>query len=236
MAETSPFAAVLEAIRDGRAGGKTMPERICFACVASMPVDGAAISLKGKDAHPERVGSSDDITRRIEELQVTVGEGPGVDSFASGGPLLVPDLEAVVARRWPALADVLTGDAARAVFVFPLQLGAIRLGALTLYRLTPGALPDASIADALRVADLIAMLLLGNDGDLVEDFSDEWLAESSWTPSVHQATGMIISQLGVGAEEAFVRLRAFAFARDLPLSAVAGSVVRGELRLAEEDA
>jgi AmiR/NasT family two-component response regulator len=47
---------------------------------------------------------------------------------------------------------------------------------------------------------------------------------------VHQATGMISVQLGVSLEEAFVRLRAHAFASGGALGDVAGEVVGRRLR------
>ena len=45
---------------------------------------------------------------------------------------------------------------------------------------------------------------------------------------------MISVQLGVGVEEAFVRLRAHAYARDRPLTAVARDVVARRLRFAAD--
>ena len=47
---------------------------------------------------------------------------------------------------------------------------------------------------------------------------------------IHQATGMISVQLGVTLEEAFVRLRAHAFASNIALGALAGEVVGRRLR------
>jgi hypothetical protein len=184
-----------------------------------------------RKAQPENVGASDELTERFEELQVTNGEGPVVDALTGGAPVLISDLGADAEGRWPVTGAALAATEMRAVFVFPMQVGAIRLGALSLYRLTPGELSPMALADALRVVDVVSMLLLGRDGDLADDFSEEWLEDSSFTTEIHQATGIVISQLAVSAEEAFVRLRAHAFAQDLPLSEVARSVVAGTLRL-----
>jgi hypothetical protein len=52
---------------------------------------------------------------------------------------------------------------------------------------------------------------------------------------VHQASGMVAVQLGVGVGEALVRLRAYAFAQDCPLTAVAGDVVGRRLRFDVKD-
>jgi hypothetical protein len=53
-------------------------------------------------------------------------------------------------------------------------------------------------------------------------------------PEVHQATGMLIVQLGVDAATALVRLRAYAYAHDRRLSEVAGDVVARRLRFAPD--
>ena len=47
-----------------------------------------------------------------------------------------------------------------AAFTFPLQVGAIGLGVLDLYRDRVGALSDAELAEALSFADAATMLLL----------------------------------------------------------------------------
>lgn len=234
MADLSPSAAVLNAIRSG-GDRETLPVSICRACVGSMPIDGAALSLIDHNFHPERVASSDRATERVEEVQVTVGEGPVFQAFALGAPVLIAEMDSGISERWPAFAEAIALTEMSAVFVFPLQIGAIRLGALSLYRRTPGSLAPDDLSEALRVADVVSMLFLGSGGDLAEDFAEQWLDESSWTGEVHQATGMLIAQLGVDAEEAFVRLRAFAFARNVPLSEVARAVVSHQLRLSDMD-
>ena len=48
---------------------------------------------------------------------------------------------------------------------------------------------------------------------------------------IDQATGMLTEQLQVGIEEAFVRLRAYAYAQERRLTDVAGDIVARRLRL-----
>jgi hypothetical protein len=120
------------------------------------------------------------------------------------------------------------------VFALPLQLGAIRLGALDLYRGWPGSLDAGELADALVYADTAGMLLLdaaGDPGAQAEGRAWPWHDPNGDQDVVHQATGMLLVQLGVSAETAFVRLRALAYARGLPLAAVAREVVGRRLRL-----
>jgi hypothetical protein len=89
------------------------------------------------------------------------------------------------------------------------------------------------LADALAFADTIGMLLLDNAAGVPPETAElAWQYEdpSSSNAVVHQATGMIIVQLGTTADTAFARLRAYAFAHHRRLSDVAREVVERRLR------
>lgn len=232
MTQRGPAADVLTAARLESAGGETLPMRICQGCVEALPVDAAALSLSGKGPRQESIAASNESAARIEQLQATVGEGPTLEALTSGRPILVADVSSVEhTTRWPAFCKSSDGIDMRAMFAFPLQIGAARLGVLSLSRRMPGPLPITVLTETLRVADVISLLLLGRGGGLVDDFDERWLEGPLLTRQVHQATGMLIAQLGVDAEEALVRLRAFAFAEDLSLSKAAEAVVDRRMRL-----
>jgi ANTAR domain len=160
-----------------------------------------------------------------------------VDAHACG-PALVADLTARdCLARWPMFAPAAVQIGVRAVFALPVQVGAIRLGVLDLYRAPPGDLDRQQLADALVLADTACALLLD------EARIDESRANGHWPeragpqhPEVHQATGMIIVQLGVTVAVAFIRLRAYAYAHDRRLSDVAQDVVARRLRFGVDGA
>jgi hypothetical protein len=60
-------------------------------------------------------------------------------------------------------------------------------------------------------------------------------AGTAFHPEVHQAVGVVMEELGVGAEDALARMRGHAFAAGKPISEVAHEIVAGGLRL-EKDA
>ena len=66
-------------------------------------------------------------------------------------------------------------------------------------------------------------------------FSDDTHARSSYQLQVHQATGIVQLQLGVPTDEAFLMLRARAFALGRPLVDVATDVVARRLRFSLEN-
>ena len=207
---------------------------LCRAAVRWLGVDGAGVTAVSGPGVSEPLSASGELSARLEELLFTTGEGPGAEDFMFGSPMLIPDLEQVAAR-WPGFVPAAVAAGARAVFAFPLQAGAIRVGVLSLYRALPGPLMPQQLADALVFTDIALQLLLdsssgisGQDGYRPLDGLSDSRAE------VYQATGMISVQLGVSLEEALVRLRAHAFAAGAPLDDIAADVVRRLLRFDPE--
>jgi hypothetical protein len=180
------------------------------------------------------VHATDRVAGELEEWQLTFGQGPCLDAFHHGGPVLAVDLRAAdCLARWPVFTPAALDSGARAVFALPLQVGAIRLGVLDLYRLRPGPLSAHELADALAFADTAAMLLLDTAAGTQPDTVDlAWQRDdpTAHQAHVHQATGIVLVQLGTSAEAAFARLRAYAFAHGRRLGDVARDVVERRLR------
>jgi hypothetical protein len=212
---------------------------VCAAAVAAVGVDGAGVTVMVSPTVRETVHATDGVAAQLEELQLMLGEGPCMDAFADGGPALAADLQArEYAIRWPAFTPAAIDGGAGAVFALPLQIGAIRLGALDLYRSRPGPLTAHELADALTYAETAGMLLLDTAAGAVPATAElAWQNDDATVNEavVHQATGMILVQLGVTAEVAFARLRAYAYAHDRSLVEVAGEVVDGRVFQVADD-
>jgi hypothetical protein len=212
-------------------GGSVAVEHVCAAAISATGVDSVAVTVTLCATPRETMCASDQVASELEELTLTLGEGPGADAFA-GGPVLVADLTAPdCLARWPVFAPAATQAGVHAVFALPLQVGAIRLGVLDLYRARPGDLDRGQLADALVLADTACALLLDAAQPGRPSPDGRWPEQTGLRhPEVHQATGMITVQLGVPAEVALVRLRAYAYAHDRRLRDVAGDVVARRLR------
>ena len=117
------------------------------------------------------------------------------------------------------------------MFGFPLQVGAVRLGALNLYRDRPGSLSDDQHADSLVMADVAAHQVLAMQGQTGPDpVAAQLDVGADFHLNVHQASGMVAAQLGITVGEAFVRIRAHVFSHGMTLSEVAGDIVARRLR------
>ena len=196
------------------------PDRICELCVQMLGVTGAGISMMTTAGNNGIVCSTDEASARIEDLQLTLGVGPCVDAVGRGAPVLVGDLTEpgdVDVARWPAFMEGAAEAGVRAVFAFPLRIGAISVGALDLYRDQPGDLDRDQLPAALMAADAAALAVLNLDSPPPTGLDPTSTAGTLYQPQVHQATGMVQVQLDVSIEDAFLMLRARAFADRAPL-------------------
>lgn len=229
---TDRLSAVLAAMADLDGDYSSALDRLCGAAVVLLSLRGGGISLMVDGELRGTGGVSGLGVEPVQELQFELGEGPSVDAWTSMEPVLEPDLASPDVSRWPAFCSLAVEAGALAVFAFPLHLGAIRIGVLLLYRDRVGELDSDELAYGLVLADSATWVILGLQSGAPSDALHELLAaEPAHWAEVHQATGVVAVQLGVGLDEAFVRLRAHAFSVGRPLREIAGEVVAHRLRL-----
>jgi hypothetical protein len=206
------------------------PVRLCQACVMSLPVQRAGIAVKAEGMGLEALCASDYIAERVEWAQISLGEGPAWEAMASGGPVIALEFE-VGDGRWPVFTAEASASGVGAMYAVPLQVGAIQVGVLDLYRDTPEPLSSTDFADTVAIADLVTSILLtvGRTGRIAEALGPWWDQPLS-TREVHQATGIVMAQLSVGAREAYVRLQAYAYVRRRLIHDVSHDVVHRRLR------
>lgn len=229
---------MLRAIAEtGEDGAESVVDRVCVAATMLLSVSGAGISLMLDGELRGAAGVSDSGIAAIQEAELELGEGPGAEVWRSGAPVLTSDLAAGADTRWPMFVPVALRAGVRALFAFPVALGAIRLGVLLLYRDRPGGLTPDQTAYGLVSADVATWVILGlQAGAPTRDWLPDLLAgEPPHWAEIHQATGKVAAQLGIPLEEALVRLRAHAFASGRPLRAIARETVAGRLRLEASD-
>jgi GAF domain-containing protein len=227
-----PNARVIEILSLIAADGgrdTSLVTRLCAECRSALPVSGVAVALMTANGPSGVVlGATDRRARQLEELQFSFGEGPCVEASRTGSPVFQPDLAETGLARWPGFAGDILDIGVRAIFAFPLRVGAIHVGVLDLYRDVPGHLSILELADALCFADAATVVVLH-----LQDHQEPGSALIESIDSragVHQATGMIAVQLGVGLAEALLRLRAYAYATERPVPDVAADVVSRRLR------
>jgi len=213
-------------------GESQVPSVLSAVCVVGgeeMKAAGAGVTML-TEAGWRGVAATSPLTEGLEELQILCGEGPCIDALRFGHPILVEDLEDSVWGDWTGYAPSAQAAGVRAVFAFPIQVGAARLGALDVYRQDPGPLTPRVLADGLIFADLALNALLDGQqsapaGQPAADL------EEAFDYQIYQAQGMVSVQLTISLVEAMARLRAHALVNQLRLGDVADRILSGTLRL-----
>ena len=194
-------------------------------------MSGAGIMMMAGDIQRGSLCTTNAVSALIEELQFSLSEGPCLDAFHDERPVLEPDLAHPRKTRWIAFSESALDAGVRAIFGFPISIGAVRLGALNLYRDEPGGLTADQHRDCLILADTVARSVImmqahATPGQLAQEFE----TGSNFELVVHQASGMVAAQLGVSVGQALIRMQAHAFGNGETLRAVAGAVVNRGLR------
>ncbi len=143
--------------QDGSSGLAAVSAELC-ADVLGLTGVAVSVLVSGGD---DVVWRTDGASARLDDLQFTLGQGPGVDAAASGELVLEADLQLIAAQRWPAFTPAALELGVRAVFAVPLQIGVIRLGVLLAHREAPGMMSGAALADLLVFARAATGALLG---------------------------------------------------------------------------
>lgn len=199
-----------------------------------LPVTGAAVSVLVGSGQAT-ISTTDAVATRLDEIQFDLGEGPCWDAMSSRRPVLSPDFTAGHNAPWPLFRDQVQSDPiaqdVRALFAFPLFVGSLNIGAVDLYADEPRELEEVEVSRVSKLAELaswqVLRRIIGDDG-ISEDPSPLSRRE------VHQATGMVLAQLDITAEQAVVLLRAHAFATGRTVREIALDVVERRLDFAAD--
>lgn len=231
-------AQILAAINLDGESGHSVAETLCADCATELDLSGSVMALVNDSGHQGVVGASGAAAAQLEDLQFALGEGPSVDASRFNRPVFHSDLMAAgELSPWPGFGPAAMGSGVRAVFALPLQVGAVRLGSLCLYRSVAGELDQAETATALAYANAALVVLLRLQAPMLPGIGlhpelDEPL---EYRAEVHQATGYISAEASIGLTDALLVLRAHAFACDRPLLEVARDVLAGRIHLPSEE-
>jgi len=210
--------------------GEVSSDRLCDVSMSVTATSGAGIMLRSGNASLGSVGMTDAVSALIEELQFMLSEGPCIDAYTLEVPIAEPDLTNPI-RHWPGFTPSAFEAGVRAVFSFPLQVSAVCVGALDLYRDHNGPLSDDQHADALVLAEVVTQSVLAMQAHaLPGTLSSELTHVTEGRSVVHQAAGMASVQLGVNVDDALVWLKAHAFANNLRVGELARDVVARRVR------
>lgn len=220
----SSLEGALALLADPRTDAASMAEP--FARL--LPVTGSSVSTIGDLLGAETLAASDALAAGIDELQFDLGEGPSWDAVRDRRPVLAEDLRGAVAL-WPAFAPEALERGAVALFAFPLAIGPLRFGAVDLYSRSAVRLDETACAAASRMADAVGRRVLHRALAALVAPEDEPASRFS-RRIVQQATGMVLAQLDISADDAKLVIQGHAFAEGRTMMEVAEQLVERRLR------
>ena len=199
-------------------------------CVEVLEVTAAGLMLAGPGGADLRVvASSSEAMRLLELFELQAEEGPCLDCYRTGEPVLNQDL-ATVDGHWPRFAPRALDADFHAVHAFPMRLRGLTIGALNLFRAEEGGLEEGDVIAAQAFADVATIAVLQHRATLEARVLNDQLSEALNTRIViEQAKGVLAERAGLDIEHSFSRLRGHARSHNLRLVDVAQAVIEGTL-------
>ncbi|MCC6855769.1 MAG: GAF and ANTAR domain-containing protein [Microbacteriaceae bacterium] len=205
-------------------------------CTSVLDVDAGGLLLADESGDLQLVASTSERADFVEIMQLAAGVGPCLDCFSGGMPVSVADIDRG-GEQWPAFQSAALLQGFHAVYATPLRLWGKVLGAMNLFRSTPGELnaPDAAVAQAL--ADVATIGILQERSIRETGIVTEQLQRALESRIlIEQAKGVLSAMGRMSVDEAFEALRTYARRNNLPLRVVAEGVASRTLDVLEPNA
>jgi hypothetical protein len=208
---------------------------LCAVAAEVTELSGAGITLTLAGDQKSKWCTSNRIAQELMDLELLLGEGPADDASRNGVANEEPNLLSPESARWTVYAPEAAALGVRAVFGFPVRIGGVRFGALSLFRDEPGALSVTQSSDAYLMASVIGRAILAMQaGAPGGGLAGELEGQSSFDFAVHQAAGMLAVQGSLSVRDALVALRAHAFSTNCIPSVLAERVVNRQVHIDRE--
>ena len=204
---------------------------LCTVAAEVTDLSGAAIVLTSAGNQFTPLCAGNDVVQKLMDLEITLGEGPGMEASISGVTFFESNLLTPENSQWMFYTPEAVALGARAVFGYPLRIGAARFGSLILYRDETGMLDESQSSDAYLMASVIGRAVLAMQaGAPGEGLEREIAGLSMLDFTVHQAAGMLAVQASLPVKDALVALRSHAFATASSPSSLAALVITRKTR------
>ncbi|WP_373306405.1 GAF and ANTAR domain-containing protein [Streptomyces mirabilis] len=152
----------------------------------------------------------DEQVRLLELFRLQNDEGPCLECFRTGTPVIVPDLTREIAR-WPRFVTAARRSGFGAVQALPMLLRDETVGALNLFRATPGPFDLAATPLAQALADVATISLLQQRSSRRSTVLNEQLRTVlNSRVLIEQAKGKLSERQSIDMGQAFTALRGYA--------------------------
>jgi GAF domain-containing protein len=204
-------------------------------CVDVLGVAAAGLMLIGIDGDLRVMASSSEAMRVLELFELQTHEGPCLECYQSGQPILNLNL-ASTTRRWPRFTPEAIEAGFRSVHALPMRLRGDVIGALNLFHVEPDEMEQDDVVAAQALADVATIAILQHRAAIEAQVLNEQLHLAlNGRIVIEQAKGIVAERKRLTMEEAFYALRNHARNNRLLLVDVANGVIDGSFSLAKLD-
>jgi transcriptional regulator with GAF, ATPase, and Fis domain len=202
-------------------------------CVELLQVAEVGLALADSRGRLQVLASSTERMRTAELIEVQNGDGPCLECYRTGLPILNKRLDEAE-DRWPRFSPIARESGFVMVHALPLRLRSEVIGALNVFDVALNEIPRSKVNLTQALADVATIgILQERTVKQRTDLSVQLEGALNSRIVIEQAKGIVAERLKVDMEAAFGLLRDFARRRRLQLSAVAGDIVGGTLMAAE---
>jgi GAF domain-containing protein len=203
-------------------------------CVEVLDIGAAGLMLAG-DEGLRVVASSSETMRVLELFEIQAQQGPCLDCYRTGAPVVNQDL-ATGSERWPQFTAEALAAGFRSVHALPMRLRGSVIGALNLFHVEPGSLHPSDVDAAQAFADVATIAILQHRASSEAYALNDQLSRALNTRIViEQAKGMIAERRGLDMARAFTTLRRHARNHNLRLADLAADIIDGRLPVSALD-
>lgn len=198
-------------------------------CVKLLDIASAALLLADGQGTLHLMAASSERARELETFQLQRHEGPCLDCFRDGAPVLVADL-AKEQERWPQFVLAAAAAGFASVHALPMRLQDKVLGTLGLFGTQPGALDPEEVHLGQALADVASIALVADRASSdAAAINDQLQTALSSRVVLEQAKGLLAQLGNLDMDSAFAVLRRYAREHQTKLSEIARRLVTREL-------
>ncbi len=203
--------------------------RLTDSCIEVLGVAAAGLMLVAPEGDLRVMASSSEAMRVLELFELQSEEGPCLDCYLSGQPVMDQDLTGATGR-WPRFSAEARAAGFCSVQALPMRLRGTVIGALNLFHVEAGEMRPVDVEAAQALADVATIAILQHRASAQAQVLNEQLQHALNSRIVlEQAKGMVAERGGLDMEQAFTVLRKYARDHNLRLVDVAEAVIAGTL-------
>jgi GAF domain-containing protein len=202
--------------------------RLTDSCVEVLNVDAAGLMLISPEGELRVMASSSEAMRILELFEIQAQEGPCLDCYRTGEPVINQDL-AGTQTRWPTFTNEALEAGFKSVHALPMRLRGTIIGALNLFNNSPGKMAEDDMVAAQAFADVATIAVLQHRAAIeARVIKDQLNFALNSRIIIEQAKGVIAERENLDMNASFSRLRTYARENNLRLIDVAQEIIEGK--------